>query len=62
MMNIIKSHDLYPNLFHIEQRRNSLAGLLTQILLQGYLKVLIKIGLEYISHSKISEKYHRCSI
>lgn len=32
MMNVIKSHDLYPNLFHIEQRRNSLAGLLTQII------------------------------
>lgn len=32
MMNVIKSHDLYPNLFHIEQLRNSLAGLLTQII------------------------------
>lgn len=45
MMKVIKSHDLCPNLFHIEQLGNCLAGLLTPI----------------VTLQKVCEKYYLIS-
>ena len=45
MMKVIKSHDLCPNLFHIEQLGNCLAGLLTPI----------------VTLQKVCEKYYLTS-
>ena len=44
-MKVIKSHDLCPNLFHIEQLGNCLAGLLTPI----------------VTLQKVCEKYYLIS-